>query len=45
VAGHGTYALTLTSGVCLHSTAAYRSSILQVIPLPTLTKRYADTTS
>jgi two-component system LytT family response regulator len=45
VAGHGTYALTLTSGVCLHSTAAYRDSILRVIPLPALTKRYADTTS
>jgi two-component system LytT family response regulator len=44
-AGHGTYAMTLTSGVCLHSTAAYRSSILQVIPLPTLTKRYSDATS
>jgi two-component system, LytTR family, response regulator len=43
VAGHGTYAFTLTSGVCLHSTAAYRDSILQVIPLPALTKRYSDT--
>jgi two-component system, LytTR family, response regulator len=45
VAGHGTYAMTLTSGVCLHSTAAYRNSILQVIPLPTLTKRYSDASS
>lgn len=45
VAGHGTYALTLTSGVCLHSTAAYRDSILHVIPLPALTKRYGDTVS
>ena len=45
VAGHGTYALTLTSGACLHSTAAYRDLILQVIPLPALTKRYADTMS
>jgi two-component system LytT family response regulator len=43
VAGHGTYALTLTSGVCLHSTAAYRDSILHVIPLPALTKRYGNT--
>jgi DNA-binding LytR/AlgR family response regulator len=43
VAGHGTYALTLTSGVCLHSTSAYRDSILHVIPLPALTKRYGDT--
>lgn len=45
VAGHGTYALTLTSGACLHSTAAYRESILQVIPLPALTKRNADLVS
>jgi len=44
-AGHGTYALTLTSGVCLHSTAAYRDTILQVIPLPALTKRNADPVS
>lgn len=45
VAGHGTYALTLTSGVCLHSTAAYRDSILRVIPLPALTKRHVDLVS
>jgi two-component system, LytTR family, response regulator len=45
VAGHGTYALTLTSGVCLHSTAAYRDSILRVIPLPALTKRNAESVS
>jgi two-component system LytT family response regulator len=45
VAGHGTYALTLTCGVCLHSTAAYRDSILQTIPLPALTKRNADPVS
>jgi two-component system, LytTR family, response regulator len=39
-AGHGTFALTLTSGVCLHSSAAYRASILRIIPLPALSKRY-----
>jgi two-component system LytT family response regulator len=36
LAGHGTFALTLTSGVCLHSSAAYRDSILRTIPLPAL---------
>jgi two-component system, LytTR family, response regulator len=40
VAGHGTFALTLISGVCLHSSAAYRNSILRIIPLPALSKRY-----
>jgi two-component system, LytTR family, response regulator len=43
VAGHGTYALTLASGVCLHSSAAYRDSILRIIPLPGLSKRYGGT--
>ncbi len=43
VAGHGTFALTLTSGVCLHSSAAYRDSILRIIPLPGLSKRYGGT--
>jgi two-component system, LytTR family, response regulator len=42
-AGHGTFALTLASGVCLHSSAAYRDSILRIIPLPGLSKRYAGT--
>jgi two-component system LytT family response regulator len=41
VIGHGTFALTLSSGVCLHSTPAYREDILRLIPLPTLSKRYA----
>ena len=41
VAGHGTFALTLASGVCLHSSAAYRDSILRIIPLPALSKRYS----
>jgi two-component system, LytTR family, response regulator len=45
VAGHGTFALTLTSGVCLHSSAAYRDSILRIIPLPALSKRYGDSAS
>jgi two-component system, LytTR family, response regulator len=43
VAGHGTFALTLASGVCLHSSAAYRDSILRIIPLPALSKRYGGT--
>jgi two-component system LytT family response regulator len=43
VAGHGTFALTLTSGVCLHSSAACRDSILRIIPLPGLSKRYGGT--
>lgn len=45
VAGHGTFALTLTSGTCLHSTAAYRESLLRIIPLPALSKRYGGTES
>ena len=45
LAGHGTFALTLTSGVCLHSTSAYRHSILRIIPLPALSKRYRGTVS
>ncbi len=45
VAGHGTFALTLNSGVCLHSSAAYRNSILRIIPLPALSKRYRGTAS
>ena len=45
VAGHGTFALTLTSGVCLHSSAAYRDSILRIIPLPALSKRYRGAAS
>ena len=45
VAGHGTFALTLTSGACLHSSAAYRDSILRIIPLPALSKRFGHTVS
>jgi two-component system, LytTR family, response regulator len=44
-AGHGTFALTLSSGVCLHSSAAYRDSILRIIPLPALSKRYRGSAS
>jgi two-component system LytT family response regulator len=43
VAGHGTFAFTLTSGVCLHSSAAYRDSILRIIPLAASPKRYGGT--
>ena len=43
VAGHGTFALTLSSGVCLHTSATYRDSILRIIPLPALSKRYRGT--
>jgi DNA-binding LytR/AlgR family response regulator len=45
VAGHGTFALTLTSGVCLHSSAAFRNSILRIIPLPSLSKRHRGSSS
>jgi two-component system LytT family response regulator len=45
VLGHGTFALTLSSGVCLHSSAAYRDSILHIIPLPALSKRYRGAAS
>jgi two-component system, LytTR family, response regulator len=31
--GRGTYAFTLTSGLCLHSGARYRHVILRVLPL------------
>jgi two-component system, LytTR family, response regulator len=43
VARHGTFALTLSSGACLHSSAAYRDTILRIIPLPALSKRYRGT--
>ncbi|MDP9064954.1 MAG: LytTR family DNA-binding domain-containing protein, partial [Pseudomonadota bacterium] len=39
MAGHGTFAFTLRSGVCLHSSAAYREAILHILPLPALSKR------
>ena len=38
-ARHGTFALTLGSGARLHSSAAYRDSILRIFPLPALSKR------
>jgi len=43
-AGHGTYALTLNTGVCLHSSAGCRESILRILPLRALSKRYGVTT-
>jgi two-component system, LytTR family, response regulator len=43
--GHGAFALTLSSGVCLHSSAAYRDSIFRIIPLPGLSKRCRGTLS
>jgi DNA-binding LytR/AlgR family response regulator len=45
VASHGTFALTLASGACLRSSAAYRDSILRIIPLPSLSKRYRGASS
>jgi len=45
VASHGTFALTLASGVCLHSSAGYRDSLLRIIPLPALSKRYRRSSS
>jgi two-component system, LytTR family, response regulator len=39
-AGHGTFAFTLSSGACLYSGAAYRDSILRIIPLHAVSKRY-----
>jgi DNA-binding LytR/AlgR family response regulator len=42
VAGNGTFAFTLRSGVCLHSGVGYRDSILRIIPLP---RRYRGTAS
>jgi two-component system LytT family response regulator len=45
MAGHGTFALTLSCGVCLHSSPAYRESILRIIPLPALSKRCRGTAS
>ena len=45
VAGHGTFAFTLSCGVCLHSSPAYRDAILRTIPLPALSKRYRGTAS
>jgi DNA-binding LytR/AlgR family response regulator len=43
MAGHGTFALTLTSGACLRTSAAYRNSILRIIPLPAMSRRYGGT--
>jgi two-component system, LytTR family, response regulator len=45
MAGHGTFAFTLSSGACLHSSPAYRNSILRMIPLPGVSKRCRGTGS
>ena len=45
LAGRGKFALTLNCGVCLHTSAAYRDSILRTIPLPAMSKRYGGTAS
>jgi DNA-binding LytR/AlgR family response regulator len=45
MARHGTFVLTLNSGVCLHSTATYRDSILRIMPLRGLSKRCRATLS
>ncbi len=44
-AGHGIFSLTLTSGACLHSSAAYRDSILRTLPLPPSSRRPGATDS
>jgi DNA-binding LytR/AlgR family response regulator len=33
IAGHGSYAFTLSCGACLHSSVTYRDGILRVLPL------------
>jgi two-component system, LytTR family, response regulator len=39
VAGHGTFAFTLSSGACVQSSTSYRDSILTVLPLAPLSRR------
>lgn len=39
VAGHGTFAFTLASGACIQSSATYRETILDVLPLVPLSRR------
>jgi DNA-binding LytR/AlgR family response regulator len=31
--GRGTFAFTLSTGACLHSSASYRDSILRILPM------------
>ena len=37
--GRGTFAFTLSSGACLHSSGSYRDSILQILPMRPLAGR------
>lgn len=37
--GRGTFAFTLSSGCCLHSSASYRDAILRVLPMRRLSSR------
>lgn len=39
VAGHGTFAFTLSSGACVQSSTSYRDCILTVLPLAPLSRR------
>lgn len=39
VANHGTFAFTLSSGACIQSSASYRDTILNVLPLVPLSRR------
>jgi two-component system LytT family response regulator len=39
VAGHGCFAFTLSSGVCVQSSSSYREAILGVLPLEPLSRR------
>lgn len=39
VAEHGTFAFTLHSGACIQSSASYRETILEVLPLAPLSRR------
>ena len=39
VANHGTFAFTLSSGVCIQSSSSYRDAILDVLPLVPLSRR------
>jgi two-component system, LytTR family, response regulator len=39
VAKYGTFAFTLSSGACIHSSASYRDAILDVLPLVPMSRR------
>lgn len=40
IANHGTFAFTLSSGACVQSSASYRETILDVLPLVPLSRRH-----